>query len=72
MPGRSYYRKQADICAALALSAGDQNLRARHNTLALEQVARAAEAGTSEESSFEEMPLLTPDDGGSDMDRDQT
>jgi len=53
MPGPAYYRRQAHICAGLALSASDPNLRARYNTMALEHLARAE---PSEESSFDKVP----------------
>jgi len=68
MPGPDYYRKQAQLCAQLALASRDQSVIARYNAMALEHLARAAELDAGSEG----MPpaLRMPDDGGTDMDRD--
>jgi len=43
MPTSECYRKQAEICAQLALISSDPTVIARCNTMVLEHLARAAE-----------------------------
>jgi len=68
MPSSDYYRKQAQLCAQLALISSDPTLLARYNTMALEHLARAVELDAGSEG----MPpaVRLPGDDGSDMDRD--
>jgi len=48
MPGPSYYRKQAELMARLALAnISDPELMERYNALALDYLARADEAAIS-------------------------
>lgn len=68
MPDAEYYRKQAQLCAKLALLSRDPMVIARYNTMALEHLARAVEVdGGAEEMSSH---TFLDGDGGSDMDRD--
>jgi len=68
MPGPDYYRKQAQLCAQLALASHDPSVVARYNTMALEHLARAAELDAVSEGM--QPALRLPGDDGSDMDRD--
>lgn len=47
MPGAEYYRKQAQLCAQLALISSGHLVISRYNTLALEHLAKAAELDAS-------------------------
>jgi hypothetical protein len=66
MPSAEYSRKQAQVCARLALISRDPILVARYNAMALEHLARAADGGAGEMS----VHAVLDGDGGSDMDRD--
>lgn len=68
MPGSEYYRKQAQLCAQLALLSRDPTVIARYNTMALEHLAKAVEVDGGEEEMSPH--TLLRGDGGSDMDRD--
>lgn len=63
MPSSDYYRKQAQLCAQLALISSDPSVVARCNAMALEHLARADELDAESEG-------MLPADGRNDMDRD--
>jgi hypothetical protein len=68
MPGSEYYRKQAQLCAQLALISSGHLVISRYNTLALEHLAKAAELDASTEVTTPAM--CRPGDERRDMDRD--
>lgn len=68
MPGAGYYRKQAQLCAQLALISSGHLVISRYNTLALEHLAKAAELDASSEPTAPAM--CRPDDEPRDVDRD--
>jgi hypothetical protein len=63
MPSSDYYRKQAQLCAQLALISSDPSVVARCNAMALEHLARADELDAKSEG-------MLPADDRNDMDRD--
>ena len=67
MPSSDYYRKQAQLCAQLALISSDAALVARYNTMALEHLARAVELDAGIDAM---QPAIRLAGDGSDMDRD--
>lgn len=67
MPSASYYRKQAQLFAGLALATKDPQIAARYNEMALEQLAKAEEL---EPGAGQIEPGARERDDGSDMDRD--
>lgn len=67
MPTSECYRKQAEICAQLALISSDPTVIARCNTMALKHLARAAELDGL--TGGMQSRTAMPSDDGSDMDR---
>jgi hypothetical protein len=68
MPSADYYRKQAQLCAQLALISRDPSVVARYNAMALDHLAKAAELDGGSEGM--QPAIRRPGDDGSDMDRD--
>lgn len=66
MPGPDYYRRQAQICASLALANRDPSVIGRYNAMALEHLAKAEEL----EPPSRHLPPLAVGENGSDMDSD--
>lgn len=64
MPGAGYYRKQAQLCAQLALISSGHLVISRYNALALEHLAKAAELDATTPA------ICCPDDEHRDVDRD--
>ncbi len=69
MPDGTYYRKQAQLFARLAITTSDPQVAARYNEMALEQLANADEADR-EGGQVEPSTVDRDRDDGSDMDRD--
>src|SRR5689334_14859892 len=67
-PSADYYRKQAQLCAQLALISSDPGVVARYNAMALEHLAKAVELDGGREGMQPAVRL--PGADGSDMDRD--
>ena len=67
MPSGSYYRRQAQVFARLAIATSDPQIAERYNQMALDQLARAEEV---EPTSSRIDPGAIGHDDGSDMDRD--
>ena len=68
MPSSDYYRKQAQLCAQLALISSDATVVARYNAMALEHLAKAVELDAGSDAM--QPAVWLPGDDGSDMDRD--
>ena len=68
MPGAGYYRKQAQLCAQLALISSGHLVISRYNALALEHLAKAVELDASTEATTPAMCRL--DDERRDVDSD--
>lgn len=68
MPGAEYYRKQAQLCAQLALISSGNLVISRYNTLALEHLAKAAELDAGTEATAPAM--CRPRNERRDVDRD--
>ncbi len=69
MPSGKYFRTQAQLFASLALATQDPQIAARYNELALEQLAKAAEADP-EGGEVDPSTIDHDSDDGNDMDRD--
>ncbi len=66
MPDGTYYRRQAQLFARLAITTSDPRIAERYNQMALEQLAKAEEV---EPGVAQRMHALHGGDSG-DMDRD--
>ncbi len=69
MPSGKYFRTQAQLFASLALATKDPQIAACYSEMALEQLAKAAEA-EPEGGEFDPSTIDRDRDDGSDMDRD--